>query len=119
MMYQAHMADSAAAPLSTSAVYLTLRNAGRRADTLISARTDVANAVEIHESSMDEGVMRMRQAQHVVIPADGSVELKPGGLHIMLIGLTRDLAVDDQFGVTLELAQSGERSVDVVVIQPE
>ncbi|MDX1741129.1 MAG: copper chaperone PCu(A)C [Rhodothermales bacterium] len=119
MMGQSHMADSTAAPVSTSAVYLTLTNAGGIADTLIGANTDVANAVEIHKSLMEDGVMRMRQVQSVEIPAGGSAELKPGGLHIMLIGLRRDLAVGDQFGVILQLAQGGDRPVDVVVRQPE
>ena len=113
-------ADSAdAAPVRTSAVYLTLRNAGERPDTLFGATTDVARAVEIHESRMEGDVMRMRQVQSVEIPPDGSVVLRPGGLHIMLIGVARELAVGDQFGLTLQLAQSGERTVVVEVRQPE
>ena len=111
-------ADSSSAKM-TSAVYLTLRNDGATADTLLAAYTDVARDVEIHETRMEEGVMRMRQMQHVAIPAGESISMKPGGLHIMLIGLTRELAIGDAFDVTLEMAQSGKRSIEVVVRQPE
>jgi copper(I)-binding protein len=110
-------ADSAAAAVTTSAVYFTLRNAGGRSDTLRAASTDVANAIEIHESRVDDGVMRMRQLQSVEVPAGESVTFRPGGLHVMLIGLTRDLAVGDAFTLTLDLSQSGERSIRVTVRQ--
>ncbi len=112
-------ADSSAAAMMTSAVYLTLRNNGDVADTLVSAATDAAQAVEIHESRMEDGVMRMRQRDNVEIPAGESVVLAPGGLHVMLIGLTQELTEGDEFDVTLTLTRSGQRSMTVVVRRPE
>lgn len=109
--------DSAAAAVTTSAVYFTLRNDGGRSDTLTAASTDVARAVEIHESRMENGVMRMRQVQSVEVPAGQSVTFRPGGLHVMLIGLTRELAVGDSFALTLDLSQSGEISIQVAARQ--
>lgn len=117
MMASGQQADSSTAALTTSAVYFTLRNTGGRSDTLTAASSDVAGTVEIHESRMEDDVMRMRQLQSIEIPAGESVTFKPGGLHVMLIGLTRQLAVGDAFALTLDLSESGERSIQVTVRQ--
>ncbi|NNE46933.1 MAG: copper chaperone PCu(A)C [Rhodothermales bacterium] len=111
-------ADSTANASATSAVYFEMRNAGQLADSLIGARTDVARVIEIHRSTMQDGIMRMRRQNEVAIAPGRSVVLKPGDYHLMLIGLTQDLAPGDRFMVTLDLAQSGERDVDVEVRQP-
>jgi uncharacterized protein YcnI/copper(I)-binding protein len=72
-----------------AAGYLTIRNGGSEADTLVSVETPVAERGEIHDMTMsNEGVMRMRRlAEGLEIPAGGSVELKPGGKHLMFIDL--------------------------------
>ncbi len=103
---------------ATSAVYMVLHNEGGRGDTLLAARTDAARAVEIHESRMDGGVMRMRRADRVEIPAGEAVRLKPGGLHLMLVGLTRELAVGDELRVEIDLADAGSRTIIVPVREP-
>lgn len=104
---------------ATSAVYMTLSNPSAASDRLVSAKTDVAHSVEIHETRMEGDVMRMQQVEGgIETPAGGQVELKPGGLHIMLIGLTRDLAVGDTFPVTLEFASGATLTVEAEVRQP-
>lgn len=119
--HDAHGADHAAMAGhhqhggATSAVYLVLRNRGREGDRLIGARTDVARTVELHHSSIEDGIMRMRQVDAVEVPARGEARLEPGGYHIMLIGLVRGLEVGDRFEVTLEFEKSGARVVEVVV----
>lgn len=104
---------------ANSAVYMTLANGGATADRLTAAKADVATAVEIHKTSMEGDVMRMQQVQEgIELPAGGQVELKPGGYHVMLIGLTRDLAVGDSFPVTLEFASGQTLTVTAEVRQP-
>lgn len=104
---------------ANSAVYMGLINSRETADRLVSAQADVSNAVEIHETRMDGDVMRMQQVEGgIEIPARSQVELKPGGYHVMLIGLTRDLNVGDKFPVTLEFASGVTLQVEAEVRQP-
>jgi copper(I)-binding protein len=103
----------------TGAVFMTLKNEGREADRLLSAQTDVAQAVEIHETVLEEDVAKMQQVSGgIEVPAQGQVELKPGGYHVMLIGLLRDLAVGDRFTVTLDFEKSDDLTVEAEVRQP-
>ena len=75
--------------------------------------------MEIHETTMDGDVMHMQQVSGgIEIPANGQVELKPGGLHVMLIGLTRDLNPGETFPVTLQFENAGAVTVEAEVRQP-
>jgi periplasmic copper chaperone A len=104
---------------ANSAVYLVLANGGAAADRLVAAQADVSNAIEIHETKMEGDVMRMAQVEGgIEVPAGGQVELRPGGLHVMLIGLTRDLNVGDTFPLTLEFASGAKLQVEAEVRQP-
>ena len=103
----------------TGAVYMKLVNTGREADRLVNAQTDVADVAEIHETRMEGDVMMMQMLRGgLEIPAQGEVELKPGGYHVMLIGLKQDLQEGDQFTVVLEFEKSGEMTVEPKVRQP-
>jgi copper(I)-binding protein len=102
----------------TSAVYMIIRNDGRDPDRLTAASTDVARAVELHETRLDGGVMRMAQVPAIEVPAGGRVELKPGGYHVMLIGLQRELKAGERFPVTLRFEKSGSVTVEAEVRQP-
>ena len=96
-----------------------LINSLETADRLVAVQADVANAVEIHETQMEGDVMRMRQVEGgIELPPRTQVELKPGGYHIMLIGLTRDLAVGDKFPITLQFASGATLEVEAEVRQP-
>jgi copper(I)-binding protein len=96
-----------------SAAYLTIHNAGGE-DKLLAVTSSGADA-SLHSTSMDIGVMRMRSLQALDIPAKGTVELKPGGTHVMLMALKQPL----QAGATLELdlrfEKSGERKVSAEI----
>lgn len=68
---------------------------------LVEASSPVAAMVEIHEMAMEGSVMRMRAVESLPLPAGKSVEFKPGGLHVMLMGLNRPLAAGDKIPLTL------------------
>ena len=97
--------------------YLKLENKGD-ADRLLSASAGVAGSVELHTMSMDGDVMRMRQVDSIALPAGKTVELKPGGLHIMFMGLKAPLKAGDSFPMKLKFEKAGEVTVDVKVEAP-
>ncbi|MDR7521630.1 MAG: copper chaperone PCu(A)C [Armatimonadota bacterium] len=99
----------------TSAIYMTIHNTGPRGDRLVRAETDVAAAVELHETRMEGGMSRMHKLPAIVVPAGGRVTLRPSGLHIMLLGLKRDLREGDRFTATLHFEQAGAVAVRVPV----
>lgn len=79
-----------------AAGYLTIKNSGSAADTLVSVETPVSDKGEIHDMTMTDGVMRMRRlAEGLEIPAGGSAELKPGGMHLMFIDLKKQLVAGE------------------------
>ena len=90
-------------------------NNGGAADRLLSARSEVSNSVELHTMRMEGDVMRMRQVDAIELPAGQTVELKPGGLHLMFIGLKGPLKVGESFPVTLKFEKAGEVTVQVKV----
>ena len=89
--------------------FMTIRNTTGASERLVGASADVAAVVEIHETTMENDVMQMRPVEGIDIPAGGSIELKPGGLHIMLMGVRQDLEPGQT--VTLKLDFASGRSV--------
>jgi copper(I)-binding protein len=96
---------------SVSGAFMTLVNDSATAHTLSSVSFSAASAVEIHETSMKDGMMRMRQVGHIDIPANGSAELKPGSFHIMLIGLERDMKAGGVESLTLTFSDGSQKTV--------
>ncbi len=101
-----------------SAVYMVIENTGDEPDRLLHAHSDVAGTIELHETKMENGVMKMQPVASIEVPPRGTVELKPGGLHVMLIGLTRDLNPGDTFVLELHFEKAGHVEVQAVVQQP-
>ena len=100
----------------TGAVYMTLANKTSASDRLTAVSSDVAAEIQIHEMSVVNGIMKMRQlTDGLAIPAGGSVTLKPGGYHVMLIGLKKPLAAGETFPLTLTFEKAGNISVTVRV----
>jgi copper(I)-binding protein len=92
--------------------FVTLANKGAAADRLVSAKSPAAEKVEIHEMKMDGNIMRMRELDKgLEVPAGGSVELKPGGLHIMFMQLRAPFTAGAKVPVTLVFEKAG--SIDV------
>lgn len=100
----------------TGAVYMTLANKAKDADRLTAASSDVAAKVQIHEMAVVNGIMQMRQLVNgLAIPAGGSVTLKPGSYHVMLIGLKKQLVAGQTLPLTLTFAKAGNISVTVPI----
>jgi hypothetical protein len=99
------------------AAYLTIKNMGQAADTLQSVSTSVAAKSEIHEHIHNSGgVMRMRPLEGgLAVPPGSTVELKPGGNHIMLMGLQHNLEEGKSVPLKLTFAHAGEIEVEVHV----
>ncbi len=96
--------------------FMTIVNKGDEPDRLVGGTTPVAGDVQIHTVDMTGGVMRMRQlGDGLEIPAGGSVALKPGGFHIMLMQLARPLKDGERVPITLEFAQAGKIEVQLDV----
>lgn len=99
-----------------SAAYFTITNHTSTADTLLSISSDVAQLLEIHESfEGEDGMMGMREIEGLEIPAGSVIHLEPGGYHVMLMRLNRDLEVGQTFEMTLHFAQKGDETVEVSV----
>jgi len=118
-------ARASSAMASAGAAYMTIENTGSAADALIGASSPAATTVEVHETvvmgspapgaSADGGMMGMQPVKRLEIPAGGTVELKPGSYHIMLIGLKQDLKVGDSVEITLTFEKVGEIKVTATV----
>jgi len=92
--------------------YMTVVNTGTADDRLVAARSGIAARVEIHEMAMDAGVMRMRELKDgLPVAAGQSVALKPGGSHVMFMGLRQPIKAGDVVDVTLVFEGAGEIAV--------
>ncbi len=103
---------------ANGAAYMLIANQGETNDKLLGVTSDVAQFVEVHKTEMQDGVMRMQQVEFIEIPAKSQVELKPGGYHVMLIGLNRDLVPGDKIQLLLNFEKAGDISVEAEVRSP-
>jgi copper(I)-binding protein len=99
---------------TSSAAYFTIGNKGG-ADVLLSISSPAGDA-SIHSTSIDKGVMRMRAVPNAEVPADGKLELKPGGLHVMVMGLKQPLVAGSSIPLDLKFQKSGDVHVDAEVM---
>ncbi|RFC65268.1 copper chaperone PCu(A)C [Fulvimarina endophytica] len=96
--------------------YLTLDNRGSSEDRLLGGSSPVASDVQIHEMSMDDGVMKMRQiTDGLAVPAGEAVELSPGGYHLMLMDLSEPLKEGARVPLTLRFEKAGDVEVELAV----
>ncbi|WP_198374665.1 copper chaperone PCu(A)C [Neoroseomonas rubea] len=95
--------------------FMRLTNGGAQPDRLISAASPIARVVELHTHLREGDVMRMRPVNDIPIPAGQTVELRPGGVHVMLIGLNAPLQQGTRVPVTLRFERAGEVTVELAV----
>jgi len=108
-------ANATPAGAGVAAVYLELTVA--EADTLLSASTTVADHIEMHATTEDNGMMRMRQLPSVELAASQPFSFAPGGAHFMLMGLRQPLLAGMRFPMTLQLEHAGAVDVQVQVVE--
>lgn len=100
---------------ANSAAFLTLVNTSDTARSVKSATSPVAATVELHTHTNNNGVMEMRQIPQIDVPAKGTTELKPGGLHIMLIGLKQELKPGENAALTLTFDDGSTTTVNAPI----
>lgn len=94
--------------------FMKIENKGA-ADQLIAASSPVAGEMQLHTMTMDGNVMKMREVKVIDVPANGSVELKPGGLHLMFMDIKSPLKVGEAVPVKLKFQKAGEVEIKVPV----
>ena len=103
--------------VKNSAAFMVFENKGA-ADKLIGVSGDIAKDIQIHSMITEAGVMKMREIKSLDIPANGKAELKPGGFHVMLIGLKDGLKEGATFPLKLKFEKAGEVTVQVKAEKP-
>ena len=88
---------------TTTAAFMVLRNSGDQDLAVVDASSPAAEVTELHNHVDVDGVMQMRQVPDIAVPAGGSTELAPGGLHLMLIDLVAPLREGEEVEITLTL----------------
>lgn len=101
---------------SVTAAFMTLRNPGDQEWVVTRAGTAVADKVEFHQHSHEGGMMRMRQVPALHIPAGGELQLAPGHMHLMLIGLRQVLNEGDTVVIELCSESSECQSIELAVV---
>ena len=94
---------------SVAGAYLNIESS--TAASLVGAQSPAAKSVEVHEMSMVDNVMKMRGVKRLELPAGKTVELKPGGYHLMLIDITRPLTAGSEVPITLTVEEKGGKKV--------
>jgi len=95
--------------------YMTIRNAQANAVSIIALRSDAFASVEIHQTIAEDGMMRMEPVPTLVIEPDSSVQLAPGGLHLMMMNPTEATRPGDVLQIVIELDDGSTQSLNMTV----
>jgi copper(I)-binding protein len=107
----------ASAPGAPSAGFMMVHNNGHMDDVLLSVNGTFAKKLEVHQTKKVDGVMKMmHQKDGVVIPAGGMVMFKPGGYHLMFMGLKKNFEEGETYSVTLTFEHAGEVLLELPVM---
>ena len=99
-------------------VFFVIDNPTTKHDRLLSVESNIAEAVELHKTTMVDDVIKMTPQQFVEVPEGEQVVFKPGDLHVMLINLAEQLNVGDSFELSLNFENAGTIALTVTVSQP-
>jgi len=100
---------------TTGAAYMMLTNNGASADRLLGATTPLADKVQFHKETEDNGVSRMRQVDTIDLPPGAKIVFRPGDMHVMIVGLKQPLTRGQTFPLILKLEKAGDIDVTVPV----
>lgn len=98
-----------------TAAFMVIENHTGKEVALVAAKTEAARATEMHKMEMRNEMMEMKKIERIPVPANSQAELKPGGLHLMLIGLTKPLKDGDKVSFTLQFSNSTEKTIQAMV----
>lgn len=98
-----------------SAAYMLIDNPTTSDDRLVAVISPIAASVELHQTLMMNGMLEMEPMSAIELPARGRVELKPGGAHIMLLGLTQELKPGDRVTLTLTFEKAKPLTISAEV----
>jgi periplasmic copper chaperone A len=115
MVTKAFARASATPTAQTGAAYVSLMNHANEADRLVSVSSPVAAMSHIHKSEVVDGVMKMQSVEALEIPVHGMLEMKPGGYHIMFMGLKQPLKQGEEIDLTLRFENAGDVTIKVPV----
>ena len=101
---------------ATGAAYMTITNNGDAADRLVSAKASLSQAGALHAGRTANGVVSMAAVNSLEIPANGKVELAPGGTHLMIIDLQVPMIAGERFFVDLKFEKSGARTTSGKIV---
>jgi len=107
-------ARASAGMARAGAAFMTIKNTGD-ADKLVAAKANVSKRAELHTHLHENGMMKMRQVKSVAVPAKGMAMLKPGGDHVMFMGLSAPFIEGESFPLTLVFEKAGEVNVNVMI----
>lgn len=99
----------------STGAFMAIRNSGTADRHVLKAHSAAARAVELHTHRNEGGVMKMRPVADIAVKAGGETILKPGGLHVMLIGLVRPLAEGDVVPITLDFDDGSSVNIEAPV----
>ena len=114
MVSKAYARASATAGAETGAAYVVLMVHGED-DRLVGVSTPAAKMAALHKTVNVDGVMKMEHVDGIDIPANAMLQMKPGGYHIMLMGLTQPLKEGDEIVLTLKFEKAGDVEVKAKV----
>ena len=102
-------------PDRPTAAYVTISNDGTEADRLVGASSSEFDSAELHNVTMQDGIMKMFPVEGIDLPAGDTTELAPGGYHIMLFGAKKLFKPGDEFPLTLTFEKAGEATIQAMV----
>ena len=110
--------DSGMDMTKNSAAYMVIHNCGKEADGLLSAGSTVSEMTTLMTTEIKDGTASMHDVNRIDIPAGKKIELKPGGYHVMLMGLKNGLKADDKVELKLIFEKAGELTVSAPARAP-
>jgi copper(I)-binding protein len=99
-------------------VYVPLLNTGTSPDRFIGASSPIAEKVEIHDETKDNGILKMEELDGVTLEPNVPISFRPGGKHLMVIGLKHPLKEGEMLPLTLQFENAGSIKVDAMVESP-
>ncbi|MGH1486427.1 MAG: copper chaperone PCu(A)C [Cellvibrionaceae bacterium] len=103
--------------INNTAAYLHIKNNSDQDIALVKAESDIAQLVEIHEHTMNNGLMLMQKVESITIPANSFIEFKPGGYHIMFINLNSTISPDQKVEINLTFSNGMKQSITAIAVE--